>query len=76
MTIARQYRGRPPMDDLRLEVIDYAEHADRLTAGEAMLAALAREHPERVTVSQPHGTKAPRRLERPTESGLKTNFEP
>jgi hypothetical protein len=76
MTIARQYRGRPPMDDLRLEAIDHHEHADRETAGEAMLAALAREHPERVTVSQPHGTKAPRRLERPVESGLRTNFEP
>jgi hypothetical protein len=67
---------RCPFDDTRLECIDHAEHADRLTAGEAMLAALAREHPERVTVSQPHGTKAPRRLERPTESGLKSNFEP
>jgi hypothetical protein len=76
MTIARQYRGRPPIDDLRLEVIDHAEAANREHAGAAMLAALAREHPERVTVSVPHGTKAPRRLERPTESGLKTNFEP
>jgi hypothetical protein len=64
------------MDDLRLEVIDHAEHADRLTAGEAMLAALAREHPERTTLSHPLGTKAPRRLERPVEGGLKTNFEP
>jgi hypothetical protein len=64
------------MDDLRLEVIDHHEQACRETAGEAMLAALAREHPERVTVSVPHGTKAPRRLERPVEGGLKTNFEP
>jgi hypothetical protein len=45
-------------------------------AGDEMLAALAREHPERVTTEHPHGTKLPRRMPMPVEGGLKTNFEP
>jgi hypothetical protein len=40
-----------------------------------MLEALMREHPERATDSHPPGTKSPRRLLPPIESGLTTNFD-
>jgi hypothetical protein len=57
--------------------IDPHEQAALERAGDEMLAALAREHPERVTpVQHGHGTKSPRRMPMPVEGGLKTNFEP
>ena len=63
----------PPGDPV---AIDPHEQAALERAGEEMLALLAREHPERVTVEHPHGTKSPRRVSLPVEGGLKTNFEP
>ncbi len=47
----------------------------RTRADEAMQQVLLREHPERFTTSNPPGTKAPRRLLPPIESGLTTNFD-
>jgi hypothetical protein len=34
-----------------------------------MLELLMREHPERATVSHPHGTRSPRRMPLPPTSG-------
>jgi len=56
--------------------LDPSEQAERERSGEAMLEALAREHPERATESHPAGTKLPRRVSAPSiDSGLKSNFE-
>jgi hypothetical protein len=62
-------------DELRIEVIDRVDHSMRQASDEAMQLALMREHPERLTTSQPYGTKSPRRMPMPTDSSLKTNFD-
>jgi len=69
----REYRITD--DEKRVEIVDHIECALREHADEAMQAALLREHPERFTTANPPGTKAPRRLLPPAESGLTTNFD-
>ena len=64
-----------PNEEPRLEAVDLTEAAMRTRADEAMQQVLLREHPERFTTSNPPGTKAPRRLLPPIESGLTTNFD-
>jgi hypothetical protein len=49
--------------------VDPAETAARQQASEVMLELLMREHPERATVSHPHGTRSPRRMPMPPTSG-------
>jgi len=60
---------------LRLDVLDREERTGNVACNERMLEALMREHPERATDSHPPGTKSPRRLLPPIESGLTTNFD-
>jgi hypothetical protein len=64
-----------PTEDLRLDVLDREERTGNVACNERMLEALMREHPERFTTDNPPGTKAPRRLLPPIESGLTTNFD-
>jgi hypothetical protein len=49
--------------------VDPAETAARQQASDVMLELLMREHPERATVSHPHGTRSPRRMPMPPTSG-------
>jgi hypothetical protein len=69
----RRHFKPPPGDAVS---VDPGEQAALERSGEAMLEALAREHPERATESHPAGTKLPRRVSAPSiDSGLKSNFE-
>jgi hypothetical protein len=49
--------------------MDPAEATARETASQRMLELLAEQHPERATVSHPHGTRSPRRMPMPPTSG-------
>jgi len=64
-----------PQPDEKVEVRDHTEHALRVRADDAMLEALAREHPERATEdwSEP-GTKSPRRITAPSTGDIKSNM--
>ena len=49
--------------------IDPAEVTAREAASARMLELLAEQHPERATVSHPHGTRSPRRVPLPVMGG-------
>ena len=49
--------------------IDSHEVAAREAASARMLELLAEQHPERATVSHPHGTRSPRRVPMPVTGG-------